>query len=155
MCYKSLKSFSTILEERILALDVTNQNCPLRNAKLGADGIPYLYRMGNWRPICGHQFWDNQEGAKAFCRELGFPGGEYKKMDANYVENAIRVGKCKPGESISACTGGANSYELGSSCHAGKNVKVTISCDGHTPGSEIISCIGNIGKLQIQVKVLS
>ena len=78
-----------------------------------------------------------------------------KKMDANYVENAIRVGKCKPGDSIGACTGGFNWYELDSSCHADKKVKVTISCDGHTPGSEIISCIGNIGKLQIQIKVLN
>ena len=145
----SLNNFSTNLEERILSLDTTNGNCPLRNAKLGADGIPYLYRMGNWRPICGHGFWDNQEGAKAFCRELGFSGGEFTKMNGSYSENAIRVGKCKPGESIGSCTGGANLYYTVSSCNADKKVKVTISCDGHTPGSEMISCIGNIEKLQI------
>ena len=142
--------FSSILEERIVTLDTTNGNCPIRNAKLGADGIPYLYRMNNWRPICGHGFWDSPEGAKAFCRELGFSGGEFTKMDASYSENAIRVGKCRPGESIGSCTGGGNYYDqFISSCNAGKNVKITISCDGHTPGSEIISCIGNIEKLQI------
>ena len=106
--------------------------------------------MGNWRPICGHGFWDSQEGAKAFCRELGFSGGEFRTMDDSYSENAIRVGKCRPGESISSCTGGGNYYdEFIPSCNAGKSVKVTISCDGHTPGTEIISCMGKIEKLQI------
>ena len=146
--------FSTILEERIL--DTTNGNCPIRNAKLGADGVPYLFRLGNWSPICGHGFWDSQEGAKAFCRELGFSGGEFTKMNASYSEYALRVGKCRPGESIGSCTGGGNYYdEFVGSCSAGLNVKVTISCDGHTPGSEIISCIGNIEKLQIEIKYLS
>ena len=139
--------FSTILEERILSLDTSNGNCPLRNAKLGADGVPYLFRLGDWRPICGHGFWDSQDGAKAFCRELGFSGGEFTKMDASYGKHAIRVGKCGPGESIGSC-GGAKRYKLVGTCMSGKDVKVTISCDGHTPGSEIISCIGNIEKLQ-------
>ena len=107
---------------------------------------------GHWSPICGHGFWDNQEGAKAFCRELGFSGGEVMKMNANYSEYAIRIGRCDPGESISSCMGDSKSYNYAPGCRPGNEVKITISCDGHTPGSEIISCIGNIEKLQVLIK---
>ena len=35
---------------------------------------------GKWRPICGHWFWDNNYGAKAFCKRLGYESGEFSDI---------------------------------------------------------------------------
>ena len=108
--------------------------------KLAADGTPYLFWEGRWSPICGHQFWDNQEGAKAFCKELGFNSGGAAK--SKFVEeDPIRIGKCNAGEAIGSCTGGTNTYERNNACR--QNVPI-IFCEGNTPGSEKSSCLGKI-----------
>merc|ERR1712079_1001453 len=31
---------------------------------------PEVYINGNYRPICGHFFWDNDNGADLFCKQL-------------------------------------------------------------------------------------
>ena len=107
---------------------------------MAADGTPYLFWEGRWSPICGHQFWDNQEGAKAFCKELGFTGGTAAKSTI-VDEDPIRIGKCNAGDAIGSCTGGVNTYELNSACK--RNVPI-ISCKGNTPSSEKMSCLGKI-----------
>ena len=38
-----------------------------------------LTNDGSWAPICGHWFWDNNYGARLFCRQLGFNDGRYPK----------------------------------------------------------------------------
>lgn len=40
------------------------------------DTTPEIWTDGKWMPICGHWFWDSQEGARTFCRALGFDQGE-------------------------------------------------------------------------------
>ena len=35
---------------------------------------PEVYHMGDWYPICGFHFWDDDEGANLFCKKLGFAG---------------------------------------------------------------------------------
>ena len=117
---------------------------------MAADGTPYLFWEGRWSPICGHQFWDNQEGVKAFCKELGLTGGTAAKSTILGVvipymvivdEDPIRIGKCNAGDAIGSCTGGTNTYERIFACR--KNVP-KISCEGNTPRSEKLSCLGKI-----------
>ena len=118
------------------------ENCQNGYAKLDVDGIPYLFWDGKWSPICGHNFWDNQNGAKAFCQELGFNGGKFHRQSGRYSEDAIEVGTCRSGETIDSCTGGFNKYKTTERCKAGNGVKITISCDDHIPGTEVESCLG-------------
>ena len=61
------------------------------------------------------------------------------------------VGKCWPGEAINSCTGGVNLYTTDTpQCKKGHEygggVKITISCDGHTKGTEKTSCSGKTAK---------
>lgn len=37
---------------------------------------PQIFQDGTYHPICGHWFWDNNEGAKSYCKQLGFADGE-------------------------------------------------------------------------------
>ena len=45
-------------------------------------------------PICGHWFWDNNNGARAFCDKLGLEYDDYIKVRESYDEDAFLVGKC-------------------------------------------------------------
>ena len=73
-----------------------------------------------------------------------------KRTNTAYTEDAIAVGQCKSGEAISSCTGNYNHYKTTNECKAGQKAKITISCDGHTQGSEIDSCAGYIDILIIK-----
>ena len=129
---------------KIMFLD----DCADGSAKLGVDGTPFLLKGGNWSPICGHYFWDkNSDGAKAFCQELGYASGYLEIAYSAYNVDAIEIGFCKSGETIDSCTGGNNYYENTSRCQTGKYVAITISCTGHTPGTEKKSCRGKIKDL--------
>ena len=122
-----------------------SEDCVDGSAKLGADGIPYLFWGGKWSPICGHWFWDNQEGAKAFCRELGYPDGKLQRplfIEKVYEIDAIEVGRCGRNEDIDSCTAGHNYYRNTPDCKAGSRTKITITCSGLFPGSEKASCTG-------------
>ena len=57
------------------------------------------------------------------------------------------MGKCKFGETLDSCSASHNYYNKPESCEAskiydGKHIGITISCSGHTAGSEIQSCSG-------------
>jgi len=118
---------------------VLGGECAEGNAKLDADNVPYLFYGGKWSPICGHCFWDNQDGAKAFCQELGYSNGRFNR-GGRYDQDAIEVGKCRSGESINSCSSGCNQYKNTGWCKKGNGVKITISCEGHTKGTEKDSC---------------
>ena len=104
--------------------------CPPQDGdvKLQTDGTPLLFKDYRWFPICGHYFWDNDHGATAFCKKLGYPEGTVHKTKQRYSEDSIRVGKCEEGEFLMACTDGSNSYETGGSCRAGERAGITITC---------------------------
>lgn len=64
---------------------------------------PQVYFGNKWHPICGHYFWDNDNGAVAFCRKLGFasgyfPGGNSPGNGDELKEDAMPVGTCHHGE---------------------------------------------------------
>ena len=64
------------------------------------------------------------------------------------------VGKCMRHERINSCTGGMNLYTADTlkvpQCKKGHEygggVKITISCEGHTKGTEKTSCSGKTEK---------
>jgi len=86
--------------------------------------IPYVKRNSKWWPICGHYFWDNQNGARLFCQELGFPegeiiGGTYGGGRYTLKKDALKIGKCSNGDSWLSCTGGCNDLGIGGTCPLG------------------------------------
>ena len=36
---------------------------------------PFIWKDGKFRPICGLGWWDNENGAKSYCHQLGFETG--------------------------------------------------------------------------------
>ena len=103
-------------------------SCQDGDVNLQTDGTPYLFKDDKWFPICGHYFWDNDNGATAFCHKLGYPEGTVRETGHAYSEDSIRVGKCDEGEYLMACTDGSNSYETGGSCSAGNDAGIRITC---------------------------
>ena len=69
-------------------------------------------------------------------------GGSVKRENSAYDEDAIEVGTCNSGETIDSCTAASNKYARTDWCKAGQNMKITISCDGHTTSTEAQSCAG-------------
>ena len=91
-------------------------------------------------PICGHYFWDNQEGAKLFCQKMGYHSGTFSGRGSGqkYSMDSFRIGKCNDGDNWESCSGGCNDYQGGGACsnnnHAKcdqtQGVKITIECSG-------------------------
>merc|ERR1712150_9072 len=105
----------------------------------GSDGV--------FHPICGHEFWDNDDGAVNFCRRLGFLSGSVVHemggfMNLDHIRHtfevdAMPVGQCHRGEPLTSCTAAGNhfgnldaEYFLGANCHAGQEVGFKVSCIG-------------------------
>ena len=97
--------------------------------------VPEVLFEGNYYPICGHYFWDNDYGAETICKALGFDGGAKTNTAAKYEEHAMPVGKCNQGEALDKCTGGGNGwgdFDYQSSwCTSGNGIGVDVTCTGH------------------------
>ena len=110
------------------------------NVKLEEDGTPLVFWDSQWIPICGHYFWDNQNGAELFCRQMGFESGLLSRRGSGkkYEGDSFRIGKCEDGDTWESCSGGCNDYQRGGSCNnnakakcdKGQAVKFTIKCSG-------------------------
>ena len=108
-----------------------SENCQDGDVRLETDGSPFLFSNNKWSPICGHYFWNNNDGATAFCKKLGYPSGTLEIIRQTYSEDSIRVGECRAGEDLMACTGGCNEYETGNGCAKctqNQGVSVSIAC---------------------------
>ena len=91
-------------------------------------------------PICGHFFWDNQNGAKLFCEKMGYTSGKLSGRGSGqkYSQDSFKIGKCNDGDKWESCSGGCNQYESGGKCNdswgsyctKGQEVKMTIKCSG-------------------------
>jgi len=92
--------------------------------------VPEVLFEGAYHPVCGLDFADNNEGASAICREVGFDyGGVVKRTNAVFDQDAVAIGKCREGESIVSCTGGGNHYQESiPSCASGQQIGVEITC---------------------------
>ena len=107
----------------------------------GQNKIAEIYFNGQWVPICGHWFWENNIGADLFCQKLGFDSGEIKgKRSLQLPSDGLRVGKCNVGDSsVLQCTHeDCNQLELGGQCNNGgscaKGQKAAIYIDCFNKG---------------------
>ena len=98
--------------------------------------VPEVLYEGNYYPICGHFFWDNDEGAKTVCNALGFASGTVQRIQTTYTVDAMWVGKCNAGEPLDKCTAGANAWGNFNYvfndlvCTKGSPVGLTVTCTG-------------------------
>ena len=76
---------------------------------------PQIHKDGKWAPICGHGFWENDFGVKAFCQALNFQTGVLLNNGSNappLQKDGVQVGVCKDGEkNLAKCTGGNNKFD--------------------------------------------
>ena len=69
-------------------------------------GVPFTPEIfypqdSTYYKICGHYFWDDDQGASAACLELGFVGGgEVVETRSVYATDAMPVGRCIVGERL-------------------------------------------------------
>ena len=103
--------------------------------------VPEVYQDGEWYPICGHFFWNNDNGAETICKWLGYAGGTQRNSGGVLEKDAIEVGACNAGERMHACTGGGNSYNVINPsnptwCEAGNQVKVEVKCHTYIDTTE-------------------
>ena len=129
----------------------TEQQCLNGDVELLSDNTPTFYQNGTFHPICGHYFWDSNQGAQLFCQKLGYTAGKLDTLGKkqSYKQDSIWVGECHPSDTdISACGGGCNTYEVGGlcdgisyNCTAGEYVKMSIICSGGK-SSKTSSCSG-------------
>ena len=121
--------------------------------KVEADGTPKVFWANAWRPICGHWFWDNNNGAKSVCQRIGYSNGVLSRTNGAYFEDAIRLGRCNSNEDLLSCSSGCRDKGIGngcSSCGRGNRVAIRIYCSGMVAGTEINSCDG-IYLLQMKI----
>ena len=78
--------------------------------KVEADGTPKVFWANAWRPICGHWFWDNNNGAKSVCQRIGYSNGELSRTNGAYSEDAISLGRCNSNDDILSCSRGCRDY---------------------------------------------
>ena len=110
------------------------------------DLYPEISFDGSWYPICGHHFWDSDDGAALVCRKLGFETGKRSNSVWNKVwvaKDAMPVGKCEAtDDSLMTCRGGSNYFgDVGgrkeaaqrASCKRGEKVWPAIRCYGGAP----------------------
>jgi len=113
-----------------------------------ADGqwfYPEVLYGSNYYPICGHYFWDNDNGATSVCKAMGFSGGigRRKKTRATYSKDAMPVGRCNAGQAVDRCTAGANYWGnlngLNGRCKRGQAVGVQVKCSVFVAGPSAMS----------------
>ena len=134
-----IKHLFTLTENRSVRLAGTNQ-------------IAEVFYNGQWSPICGHWFWNNNVGASLFCKEAGYDSGAIKRDMSSNAQNlaqktirfelesdGLRIGQCNLGDNWLQCSGTCNDLEIGGncadnngnnvgSCRQGKNAAVSIDC---------------------------
>ena len=82
------------------------------------DKYPEVFINGMWYPICGHYFWDNNNGANLFCRKLNpqYKNGVVLKTRRRLKKNAVRVGRCNGNDQWLKCRGQCNGNGIGGTC---------------------------------------
>jgi len=101
-------------------------------------GEPLVFTRGDWRPVCGHWFWDSEEGAATFCQALGYSTGVAHKTRHRLNASAVLIGSCAAGERLGSCNPGGglslfNACEINSVgcgvCAYGENAGVEVTCE--------------------------
>ena len=66
----------------------------------GVEFVPEVLHHGEWYPICGYSFWNNENGAVTICKVLEFEGGTLNRKGAAYSSDAMPIGACGPSEPL-------------------------------------------------------
>jgi len=117
----------------------------ISSSSTGTIYSPYVFWKGSWVPICGHYFWDNNDGASTFCKKLGHKKGGIitegrggKKTEVT-KRDSFWVGLCSSGEDLLHCskscnlrTIGAGKVCNGNKCGKGQVKNFHITCSGTT-----------------------
>merc|ERR1712153_64657 len=105
-------------------------------ATAGVAFVPEVMFNGNWYPICGHYFWDNNDGATTVCQGLGYGGfssGTRQHVRDTYSADSMPVGECSAGQALTSCSQGGNDWGNleynGGWCKAGTQIGVTVTCN--------------------------
>lgn len=93
-----------------------------------------IFYQGHWHPVCGVSFWDNDYGAVAVCRALGYVSGTVNQKRDQFDRDAMPIGVCRPNEPLRQCTGGNNHFGtlggVNNECKAHEGVGVSVVCEG-------------------------
>ena len=127
ICMVLLILWQFILDDSILGHSV----------RLGSNQIAEVEFNGQWVPICGHYFWDNNVGASLFCQQLGYPSGKIEKR-LKLPCDGLQVGRCNEGDNWLQCSHPkCNQLIIGGQCNdspaictKGENAAISIHCDG-------------------------
>jgi hypothetical protein len=104
----------------------------------GEPFTPEVLFEGSYHPICGLNFWNDDEGANLVCQQLGMGPpqftGRVTRTDAVHNIDAVKVGKCNANDkSVDICSGGGNNFgELSAddgACQAGNSIGVEVTCE--------------------------
>jgi len=92
---------------------------------------PWVFHQGQWYPVCGHSFWNNDRGSDTACRMVGFTGGVLGDRGDTFSVNGMGVEGCSAGgESLfESCS----VYDWPSNCLAGMGIGVQVKCSGAAP----------------------
>merc|ERR1712038_666130 len=96
----------------------------------------------NWNTVCGHWFWNNNNGAATACKNLGYPsGGTVHKIEGETISgNNICIGQRGPGEQIGQCSSGCDSNGAtrnainSGPCDLGTDAVIEVECQGSRQG---------------------
>ena len=102
---------------------------------------PQVRFRGSWWHVCGHYFWDSDDGAQSVCKAIGFKDGKRisERKDHGPGVMVMPVGKCNKGESLVSCTGAWNNWAQplaktpwgGHTCQHGQvGTSVLVKCTG-------------------------
>merc|ERR1712166_506909 len=115
---------TALCEQKIALLPLLALHLCLKSCSMATD------------PICGHYFWDNNDGATTVCQGLGYGGfssGTHTKTRTTYSTDAMAVGECSAGQALTSCNHGGNGWgnlEYGGGwCKAGTQIGVTVTCN--------------------------
>ena len=108
---------------------------------LKLDGsTPMIYWNERWSQICGHHFWDNDNGVNKFCKTLGYDYGHLRKNNKKSQSRGFWIGRCKKHDRFPYCTSRCNKMSLGGtcktnflggpSCNRGNHKIFTVKCHG-------------------------
>jgi len=99
--------------------------CQFADVRLD-NGLAYVWDGSDWDEICGHWFWNNNNGATAVCNRLGYSSGTWTRTNEHAPDGeAFNVGLCNSPSDFPNCFSQSN-------CNGGDAPTIRITCDGNS-----------------------
>ena len=120
------------IEIKCLSVPAISDEVRLKEGKF-PEVFVNVYGENIWAPICGHDFWNSDNGANLFCQKLDsslYTSGKVKKIRGPLERDGLRIGACCDQDTKwMACTCGGNQLGIPSTlCSAGQNASIEIEC---------------------------